>query len=276
MALVTYLKDMLAPGSYLFWLLLASLFCFFLERLRPWRAGQSWRRPQLLQDVFFLLFNGHIFGLLLALVLGSGFRQFCRGYGWCLFNPEVFPNFLAGWPVWGQVAIFLVVKDFLEYVVHNLLHRVRPLWVVHRLHHSIETMDWIGNFRFHWMEIIVYDTLKWLPLVFLKADPKVILAVGVASTVVGHLNHANVRLDWGPLRYILNSPRMHIWHHDYVCRYKAGQNFAVVFSLWDWIFGTAYFPYEEEGPDRLGFHGIEDFPKSMAKRLVYPLASRGR
>jgi len=53
-------------------------------------------------------------------------------------------------------------------VHHNLLHRVPWLWTFHKVHHSITTMDWIGNWRFHWMEIVVYKTLQWLPLAWLK------------------------------------------------------------------------------------------------------------
>ena len=96
-------------------------------------------------------------------------------------------------------------------------------------------MDWIGNFRFHWMEFIIYDTLKWVPLVLLGAKPGVLLGVGVGvgvvSTLVGHLNHTNTRFDWGPLRYVFNSPRMHLWHHDYMIHFKAGQNFGVITAV---------------------------------------------
>lgn len=31
-----------------------------------------------------------------------------------------------------------------------------------------------------------------------------------ASTLVGHLNHSNVPISWGPLRYVINSPKMHV------------------------------------------------------------------
>lgn len=266
-----HLQQNLNPGSYLFWLLAVSLFCFALERIAPWRKTQRWQRPGLLQDTFFLFFNGHVVSLLIALTLGPSLRLIGQGCDWCGAAARAIPHAMNGWPIAAQVVVFFVVKDLLEYVVHYLLHHVHWLWIFHRLHHSIDEMDWIGNFRFHWMEILVYDTLKWLPLVFLATDYRVVMWVGVASTLVGHLNHANVRLDWGPLRYVLNSPRMHIWHHDYVCHRPGGQNFAVVFSAWDWIFRTAYFPYEKEGPERLGFEGMERFPKSLLQRMVYPL-----
>jgi sterol desaturase/sphingolipid hydroxylase (fatty acid hydroxylase superfamily) len=111
-------------------------------------------------------------------------------------------------------------------------------------------MDWIGNFRFHWMEIVVYQGLTYFPLVILGVDPLVILLVAIATTIIGHLNHSNIDITWGPLRYLFNSPRMHIWHHmaQLPGGHPTGVNFGVSFSLWDWIFRTAYWPTKEECP----------------------------
>jgi sterol desaturase/sphingolipid hydroxylase (fatty acid hydroxylase superfamily) len=166
----------------------------------------------------------------------------------------------------------------LEWCVHNLLHRVPWLWEFHKLHHSIEELDWIGNFRFHWMEIVVYQSLTYFPLVILGVDGGVILAIAVAVTLIGHLNHSNLNITWGPLRYVVNSPRMHVWHHDYEwpADRPYGVNFGIALSLWDWLLGTAYWPAPEKAPQqqprRLGFHGIERFPRTLLGRLTYPLS----
>ena len=178
---------------------------------------------------------------------------------------------LSGAPLWAQFLIFLVLKDFVEWNVHRLLHNVPWLWELHKLHHSIEELDWIGNFRFHWGEVIVYKTLSYLPLVVLGIDWRVLLAIAVLWTVMLDLNHANVPLSWGPLRYVLNSPKMHVWHHDVEQYGKGGQNFGQVLSVWDWIFGTVYWPTNRDKPDRLGFKGMESYPRSVLGRLVYPI-----
>jgi sterol desaturase/sphingolipid hydroxylase (fatty acid hydroxylase superfamily) len=178
-----------------------------------------------------------------------------------------------------QFVAFFLLKDFLEWGVHNLLHRVPWLWEFHKVHHSIEELDWIGNFRFHWMEIAVYKGLTYFPLVILGADGRVILAIAVVGTLIGHLNHSNLNLSWGPLRYLLNSPRMHVWHHDrdWPADHPQGVNFAICLSVWDWLFGTAYWPTLEQSPEqqprRRGFQGDERFPRSLAGRFFYPLSS---
>ncbi len=62
-------------AEYFFWLLIVSGLCLVLERLFAWRKDQPWNRPQIGQDVFFLVFNGHIFGFLLAKLLFMAAEQ---------------------------------------------------------------------------------------------------------------------------------------------------------------------------------------------------------
>ncbi len=257
-------------AQYYFWLTAVSLFCFALERFAPWRREQKILRPGIWQDLFWLVFNGHYLGILMALVTGHVVR---------LFNTFLFElglpvpeslALMAGQPLWLQFIVFLLLKDFVEWNIHRLLHNVPWLWELHKLHHSIRQLDWIGNFRFHWGEIIVYKTLAYLPLVILGIDGRVMLAIAVLWTLMLDLNHANIRLDWGPFRYILNSPKMHVWHHDVELHGKGGQNFGQVLSVWDWIFGTAYWPDDQEEPQKYGFKGMETYPASILKRLLYP------
>ena len=52
--------------GYFFWLLVISISCWVLERLAPWRPAQRAWRDQFGQDLFWLVFNGHYAGILLA------------------------------------------------------------------------------------------------------------------------------------------------------------------------------------------------------------------
>lgn len=259
------------PKGYFFWLLVISLLCWILERFFPWRKEQKAFRKQIGQDFFWLIFNGHFAGVLLAyltywIVIQINALLFLGN----LSAPEQL-NLLSNTPVWVQFTVYFVMSDFIEWGVHNLLHRVAWMWEFHKLHHSILDLDWIGNFRFHWMEIIIYRTVKYIPLIVLGVDSGIILAIAIIATLIGHLNHSNLKMDYGVLRYIFNSPRFHVWHHDMILQGQHGQNFAIVFSIWDWIFGTAYYPSDREQPESLGFEMIEKFPKSLLRRLFYPI-----
>lgn len=267
------LPDVTDPRGYPFWLIVVSAFVLLLERIRPWRTGQRFLRPRIGQDFCWLVFNGHSAGVLIAWATSRLLAFAAPG-----FERLEAIQLIASQPLGVQFAVFFVGKDLLEYGVHNLLHRVSWLWKFHKVHHTIEQLDWIGNFRFHWMEIVVYRSLTYVPLAVLGADGRVILAIAVVTTLIGHLNHSNLDVTWGPLRYVLNSPRMHVWHHDreWPSDRSRGVNFGISLSVWDWLFGTAWWPSRAERPtqqpERLGFDGLEDYPRNLRDRILYPLS----
>jgi sterol desaturase/sphingolipid hydroxylase (fatty acid hydroxylase superfamily) len=261
--------------QYWFWLAIVSFLIFALERAVPWRREQEVLRPQLGQDIFWLVFNGYGWGLLISSIVATVPADSGRTLKAVLNEFTGAFAFLHSMPLLIQAFIYLVIADMIEYAVHNALHRLGWLWPIHRLHHSLHTMDWIGNFRFHWGELIVYGSIKFLPLALLGARYDAMLIAWVTSTAIGHLNHSNLNISWGPLRYVLNSPRMHIWHHDKHPDNRVGYNFAVVFSLWDWLFGTAHMP-NNRMPDALGFARDESYPDSLVIRFVAPYLSTKR
>jgi sterol desaturase/sphingolipid hydroxylase (fatty acid hydroxylase superfamily) len=262
--------------SYTFWLLVVSSFCMLAERLRPWRGNQRAVRPQLAQDVFWFVFNGYlatfVFRGILQHIEWSLRTTFTTWSGLSLHDLRM----LSPLGLTAQVLAVLVISDFIEWFVHNALHRWGPLWAVHRVHHSITVMDWIGNFRFHWGEILLYKSVKYLPLAILGARAEAILIAAVFATLMGNLNHSNLNISWGPFRYLLNSPRMHIWHHDKNPEKPAGVNFGVVFSIWDWLFGTAYMPSDAAQPDALGFRNMEHVPTGLLARFFLPMAGKAK
>ena len=257
--------------GYFFWLLIISLFCFVLERVIPWREDQPAFRKQFGQDVFWLIFNGHFAGILIAYIAVFILNQINNWLNILnLPSPESL-NLLSGSPFIVQFLIYFILSDFIEWLVHNLLHRIPWLWEFHKLHHSIIELDWIGNFRFHWMEIVIYKSIKYFPLIIMGVQGEIIFLIAIFATLIGHLNHSNIKADWGVLRYIFNSPRLHVWHHDVVLHKNGGQNFAIVFSMWDWIFGTIYYPADRFMPERLGFENMNGYPNGLIHRFIYPL-----
>jgi 3-mercaptopyruvate sulfurtransferase SseA/sterol desaturase/sphingolipid hydroxylase (fatty acid hydroxylase superfamily) len=261
-------------AAYLYPISLAAVsgLVMLLERLFPWRPEQKQLRPKLWSDLIHLVFNGHFLGLLLAGLAST----------WVLPHVDrwlaaegltdlVYRNAAASWPLWAQIIVALVVLDFVQWCVHNTLHRIPVLWEFHKAHHSVKDgeMDWIVAFRFSWLEVIVYKAVLYLPLVFFGFRWEALMFHAVFGTLIGHLNHANLDWDYGPFRYVLNSPRMHIWHHDYEGTAKTTVNFGIIFSTWDWIFGTAKMPAEP--PAHIGFAGVESFPDNFFSQEVWPL-----
>ncbi len=92
----------------------------------------------------------------------------------------------------------------------------------------------------------------------------IIAIVYFFSIAIGHLSHANLGWDYGFLKYIVNNPKMHIWHHakGLPKHVRYGVNFGLTLSLWKYIFKTDFVPYN--GRDiEFGFEGNETFPKDF-------------
>lgn len=101
------------------------------------------------------------------------------------------------------------------------------------------------------------------------------LAAAIIGTAWGHFNHANLKAHLGRFAYLVNGPEMHLWHHAHLDD-TGGQavNFGIIFSAWDWLFGTAVLPARP--PERLGFPGVEVYPDTLAGQLAAPLAEPSR
>lgn len=262
----------LADFSYPIALALISILVATLEHFFPWRKDQRQLRPRLFSDVLFLLFNGHFLGVILYGIashrLLPSLDRLLGTYG---LTPLVYRNVAMGWPLWVQIVAVLLIMDFAQWCVHNLLHRVPILWEMHKTHHSVRDgeMDFIVSFRFQWTEVVIYKAAQYLPLAFFGFSGPAVLVQAIFGTLIGHLNHSNLDLGHGAWKYVLNSPRMHIWHHNYDADGRTTVNFGIIFSLWDWIFGTAHLP--SEPPRRLGFRGEEEFPRSYFAQQGWPL-----
>ena len=252
--------------------ILISLGFVLIERLVPWRKNQELLRKGFFSDLLFVLFNGYFFHRLFYFSIAASvvvyFSKSMQSLGfWNFLHSAIF----QGQPLWQQFIFLFLVQDFLKWCVHNLLHRIPALWAFHKVHHSVEVMDWMGNMRYHWLEVIVYNGLLFIPLSFLGFNPHLFYWIGLIEIVIGHFNHSNVRFNIKWFGYFLNSPRMHIWHHAADDPQAINKNFGIVLSVWDWIFRTAYFP-KDRVTARLGFDGMESYPSGFMRQSTFPLS----
>ncbi len=104
-------------------------------------------------------------------------------------------------------------------------------------------------------------------------EPEQAYLVHFMAIVIGHLNHANIKITWGPLKYVFNNSVMHLYHHAYTLpKGSYGVNFGISLSLWDYLFGKAYIP-EESGTIPLGFPGDDEVPPDFIHQLTYGFTS---
>lgn len=225
------------------------------------------------QDFFWFLFNVLAFGYIFNWVFTAIAPAVFYSASSTLANTFSFAS-IAAFPLWLQFIVLLLVQDFIEWNVHYALHRVPFLWEIHKLHHSIENMNWFGNFRFHWLEIVVYKTVKYVPLLVIAPTYQVAFFVGIFGVLIGSLNHLSIPYSWRPhvLGYIFNSPGFHLWHHNAA---KETVNYAIIFTFWDYLFGTAYNATDKR-PARIGLLNSDFYPQDILRRLFYPLTKTSK
>lgn len=268
-----FFTEILHPSwhNYFYWLLGLSLVVWSLEIMFPWRKNQGAIRHDFWVDVFYMFFNFFLFSLIaynaVSNVAVQAFNDFLALFG---IKNLVALN-VASWPGWLQLLTLFLVRDFIQWNIHRLLHKVPWMWEVHKVHHSIEEMGFAGHLRYHWMENVIYRTLEYIPLAMIGFGIQDFFIVHIFTLAVGHLNHANIYLPLGPLKYIFNSPQMHLWHHaeELPKERLSGVNFGITLSIWDYIFGKNYVPKEDENI-KLGFEGLSKFPKNFIKQQFHP------
>ncbi len=243
-----------------------------LEILFPWRKEQKIIREDFWMDAFYMFFNFFLFSLIGFYAVSNVFVQLFNDF-LALFGIK---NGIAieinALPFWLKITFAFILKDFIQWNVHRLLHANKYLWQFHKVHHSVKQMGFAAHLRFHWMENIIYRSIQYIPLAMLGFGINDFILANLIALVIGHFNHANINLPLGPLKYILNNPQMHIWHHaKYIPDTKPnGINFGISLSIWDYIFKTDYIPHT--GRDiELGWPGDEQFPKDFIHQEIYPV-----
>ncbi|MDZ4708568.1 MAG: sterol desaturase family protein [Saprospiraceae bacterium] len=264
--------EILHPGwhNYFYWLVGLSLLFWLLEILFPWRQNQSFIRKDFWLDGFYMFFNFFLFSLIGYNALSNVFSQAFNDFIYWAFGWQNLVAIRVNQLPWlAQLGILFIVRDFIQWNIHRLLHRSSWLWQFHKVHHSVEEMGFAAHLRFHWMETIVYRTMEYIPLAMIGFGIQDFILVHLFTTAVGHFNHSNIHLPLGPLKYIFNNPQMHIWHHAQKLPKPYGVNFGLTLSIWDYIFKTHYIPYSGRD-ESLGFDQLPKFPKTFFKQIVYP------
>ncbi|WP_435253814.1 sterol desaturase family protein [Tenacibaculum sp. A30] len=264
--------------NYFYGLIIISLVVWGLEIVFPWRKNQPLFRKDFWLDTFYMFFNFFLLNLIVLIALSNTAEQFFNDIlglvGLSVANFQLFD--INTFPYWVRLFVFFIIIDFVQWFTHTLLHRYEFLWNFHKVHHSVKQMGFAAHLRYHWMEPVVYNSMKYIPLAIMGGfTAQDVAIVHFFNITIGHLNHANINWDYGWLKYILNNPRMHIWHHakELPEDRKMGVNFGITLSIWDYIFKTNYIPYN--GRDiELGFDGDEEFPKDFIHQEIYPLGKK--
>lgn len=182
-------------------------------------------------------------------------------------------SFEGLWPgvtdvAWVAFLLYLLLFDLVDCALHRAQHGWEWWWQLHALHHSQRQMTmWTDN-RNHLLDDVLRDSVFVLVALAVGVPPGQFVAVVAVTQLVESLSHANVRLDFGRLgARLLVGPRFHRLHHAIGLGHEStgpgslgGHNFAVLFPLWDLLFGTAHYGAGDVRSAPIEPTGIRDQP----------------
>jgi sterol desaturase/sphingolipid hydroxylase (fatty acid hydroxylase superfamily) len=220
-----------------------------LRPLEAWRPAELWDdRRGVAVDVFYtFLHRLGLFSLVLFFALDPAVDALAaqlRLHGIPNFNlDDLWPG-VTSIPIVAFV-LYLVVLDFANYWVHRAQHRLGWWWGLHGLHHSQRRMSLWADDRNHLLDDLIRDAIFALLAVVIGVQPGQFVLLLIATRSLETLQHANLRLSFGGVgERLLASPRFHRRHHAIGDGHEGahrGCNFAVLFPVWDVLFGTANF-----------------------------------
>ena len=214
----------LVGGLTFFWLLEGAV-PLFKFKYNKWK--HAW------PNIFFTLTTIIINFALAFLLLKSS--------DWVVNNDFGIINWLPEMPLWLYVIIGLLLMDFIgAYLAHYVEHKVKPLWMVHLVHHTDHKVDTTTANRHHPIESLIRYTFTLAGVFIIGAPIGIVMMYQSLSLVATQFTHANIKLpkkiDYY-ISFILVSPDMHKIHHHYVLPYT-DSNYGNIFSIWDRLFGT--------------------------------------
>lgn len=250
---------LMISGAALF--AVSTALILLVEHYVPAKPGQRLFSKGLVVDFFWFCATA-----LLVIPLTMPLLRFLRND----LGPELAGSFtltvILDLPMWMQVIWSFFIGDFLAWFHHMARHKVPFMWPFHAVHHSQQEMNFLTNQRGHPLDRIFSRLIAFLPAAILLppgvAAPSIV-AFAVFLNWYQRFYHANIRMDFGVLRYVLVTPQSHRVHHSSDPDHL-DKNYGVIFCIWDRLFGT----HVDVPLDRCPDTGIADreFPTETTVR----------
>ena len=234
----------LVGGLTFFWVLEGSVPLFQFD-YKKWR--HAW--PNLFFTGTTIVINFSLAFLLLA------------SADWVVQNEFGLLYWLPEMPLWLFAVLGILMMDLIgAYLPHFTEHKIKPLWMIHLVHHSDQKVDTTTANRHHPLESVVRYVFTLFGVFIIGTPIAIVMLYQSLSLVATQFSHANIKLPKAvdkALSYIMVSPDMHKTHHHYKLPHT-DSNYGNIFSIWDRFFGT----YSYLDRDVL-VYGVDTFPNEI-------------
>ncbi|PJI87224.1 sterol desaturase family protein [Sphingomonas koreensis] len=256
---------LLAAGHSPFWLLPLLLVAIAvsgtLERLIPWDPVWNKDHGDTARDITHALVNeaSNIVSILAIPLLGA-----------LLPTSGLWPSH---WSFVAQLALAIGLADLGITLAHYASHKSEWLWRLHAPHHSVERMYGFNGLMKHPLHQAIEMLAGLSPLLLMGLPQNIAWALAVAVSIQLMLQHSNVDMRIGLLRYVWAIAPAHRFHHIRSAR-EGDVNFGLFTSLWDVLLGTARFSGPPIRAGDIGIDGRPDYPRGYAAQLAEPFTGR--
>ncbi|WP_411031195.1 sterol desaturase family protein [Spongiimicrobium sp. 3-5] len=231
---------LLVFGITFFWLL-EGVVPLFKFNYKKWRHA--------LPNLFFTLTTVIINFALAFLLLKTA--------DWTAANNFGIINWLT-LPLWAYIILGVLLLDFIgAYLAHLVEHKVKPLWMIHLVHHTDHNVDTTTANRHHPLESVIRFAFTLFGVYLIGTPIGIVMLYQSMSLVATQFGHANIKLPRKVdevLSWVIVSPDMHKVHHHYKLPYT-DSNYGNIFAIWDRIFGT-FMKFDREAI----VYGVDTFP----------------
>jgi sterol desaturase/sphingolipid hydroxylase (fatty acid hydroxylase superfamily) len=226
-----------------------SLAYLLLRPLEAWRPIEIWpdRKPVRVDVLYSMLDRLGVIPLGVFALLAQPFMEFESWLRYHDIIPPQVEDWLPGLDARPMLSffIYLFLIDFAQYWRHRLSHTLRWWWALHAIHHSQTQMTLWTDSRNHLLDDLIGGAWFAVFALLFGVPPGHFVGLIVAAQLVENLSHVNARIHFGRIgEALLVSPGYHRWHHALDLpageKYRHGCNFAILFPIWDRLFGTQY------------------------------------
>ncbi len=236
-------RSIILVGGITFFWILEGVFPLFSFNYKKWKHA--------LPNFFFTLTTIIINFSLAFLLLGTS--------DWVQQNDFGIINWLPfETPLWLYVFLGVLFLDFFgAYLAHFTEHKIKPLWMVHLVHHSDHKVDTTTANRHHPLESVIRFTFTLFGVLVVGTPIAIVMIYQSLSLVFTQFTHANIKMSKSLdklLSYFIVSPDMHKIHHHNLLPYT-DSNYGNIFSIWDRLLGT----YKYLDREKI-IYGVDTFP----------------
>jgi sterol desaturase/sphingolipid hydroxylase (fatty acid hydroxylase superfamily) len=246
-------RSMILVGGLTFFWLLEGAIPFFKFNYKKWR--HAW--PNIFFTLTTIIIN---FGLAFVLLNTAD---------WVKINDFGIINWLPEMSLWLYAFLGVFLLDFVgAYLPHYIEHNIKPLWMIHLVHHTDHHVDTTTANRHHPLESVIRFVFTLLGVFIVGTPIALVFLYQSVSIVATQFSHANIQLPKKVdklLSYVIVSPDMHKVHHHFRLPYT-DSNYGNIFSVWDRLFGT-FLTLDKE---KL-VYGVDVFPNEVKNGSVNEL-----